>query len=214
MDGLNLIAVQSIFFEAFLELKDYDNAEKIIKLTKKISSYLSKREAVSLTVELYSFLYQNAMMIKFLSMKGKSTEALQILNSTENRIKENKEKLKDEYPPFEDFINELRVDYLILFSSHEQALKLLNSTKSNRMVSHYDKMHSETKKADLLFKKEDYKSAYDVLKESLAFHEKEFTTITNEMDELLYAHSEAEQNRLELKSAERVKSRRLNWIIG
>lgn len=205
---LDIIAIHRVFFSAYLRLEDYTNSEKIIKLIDEMIPRINEQEDVSLKLRLHALLYLNSMKIEFLSAKGKSVEALQILQSTENRIKENKENLKDEYAPLEDILKELRMNYLFSFSPPEQALKLLDSTTRNKVVSQYDSIQIQKQRAYLLLKKGDYRSAYTALKGSLDFQEEEYITLTNEMDELLYSHSEAEQNRLELLDSEKEKKNR------
>jgi signal transduction histidine kinase len=212
-ESANLIVLQTAFFVAYLQVKDYTNAEKVKSFAEKMANSLNERKDVSLKIELYIFLYLNLMEIKFLSDQGKATEAYQILQTTEKRITENKANLKSEYTPLEDILKDVKLEYLILFSSPDKALKLLDSTTSKGVISHWNELNTETQRADLLFKKGDYKSAYNTLNKSITFYKEEYVNITNEMDELLYAHSEAEQNRLELTEAETEKSRR-NLIFG
>lgn len=207
-ESVNFIGLQTIVFGVYLKLKDHANAEKIMVLTEKMTHNLNERKDVSLTFKIHSFLYFNSMKIELLSNEGKSAEALHLLQQTEIRIKEHKDTLKDKYTYLEEMLNDLKMDYLISFSLPDEGLKLLDSTHTKGLVSHYNSLHTETKRADLLFKKGDYQSAYNTLKKSLTFQEQEYVTITNEMEELLYAHSEAEQNRLELLDAEKEKKKK------
>lgn len=88
--------------------------------------------------------------------------------------------------------------------------------KLDQLPFHSADADKETSKARgmMLYARGEYKAAYESLKLANDKEQQLVLKLLDETQETLYAHAEAEYNRTELAAADRVKQRRLNWIVA
>jgi len=108
----------------------------------------------------------------------------------------------------------LWLKYYLAIKDYAQAahyLKLFN--EAPHLFPDYDSYIFQ-KKAELSVLKNDYKSAYAFIRKALDSKSKNLATVTSDVNDLLYAHAEAEFNKAQLASAEKEKKKRIILASG
>jgi len=135
------------------------------------------------------------------------------LNHIHHTITENKEALSGIYSFFEANMVEWWLRYYLAVGNNDSAEVYLSRMEQQpRLFSDYDP-HLARYRSKLAANKGQFNEAYNILSNSITAFDKEYALLANEMDELLYAHTESEFHKSELEEAEKVKREQLAWII-
>lgn len=137
-----------------------------------------------------------------------------LLDSAHIILDHNRESLGTYRVPYENILNAYSFNYFIKIKDNKQAAfyldKLINGTKI------FDDEHSNlfTLRARLSYNQGDLKSAYIFLDSALYYKAEESATAQQEITHLLYAFTESEYNKAELKRADEKQQAQNIWICS
>lgn len=213
--GINLLSIYYLVCVSYVKTDRLNSAGEVLGKSNPVAQSLLKTKEISV----YDSNYINLLLISqkiLIATLAKEPASIskKILKDAEQYTKKDKSLTDADRMVLQDLLDIAKLEYYLKTKNYKEASLILNKQKNDKVKTHYDSLHNNKPRALIYAGSGNYKAAYETLAESEKFYEKEFTILTDEIAETLYAHSEAEFNRMELQKAEKVKMIRLYWIFG
>ncbi len=206
LDGLQFL---STVMNAYANLRDTANVLTIYRLASEIGQQLKLRHPTNRGNKLLADFALLEFDFVLASYEGKYDEAEQLLDE----IAALRETYKGEATGF--------IDYMLIAwkTGHYLHIGLLDSAatyvkryENTPAFSDADPIVVNRYKAKLATLRGNYRQAYESLEKAFEDDEKAQSGLMEEIDDLLYAHTEAESNKLALAHAEKGKRQR-TWLL-
>ena len=204
-DGINLCRLLSIAINAYSHKKDIANTEKTSQFADTLFSSLLLSDWDTKDAELYMKAVAYYKAIGF----EKYQDALVALNEMEAWMNENDSVNEESINNLYDWKASLFLDMKQIDSASYYIDKLQQRNKYKQIQL----VNTNEYKSKLEFLKGNFAEAYEISMEALKESNKVKNEIAQEMDNLLYAYTEAEHNRLAYEKSEAEKQNRTKWII-
>lgn len=142
----------------------------------------------------------------------KREEAL--LDSAHTILEENRERIGSYRAPYENILNAYSFNYFIKIKDNRQAAFYLDRLIGGVKIFDDERSNLFTSKAQLSYNKGDLKAAYSFLDSASYYKNEEFATAQQEITRLMYAFTESEYNKEELKRADKKQKVQNIWIYS
>lgn len=196
-------------------MKTKKKYNEIKELAKELTEYTVTLPGMTqaLKIETRILLYYIDHQIAYRAEKDYPKTAL-ILKEMDGIVNQNRDSLGTMLNYIQSNLLDMKVRYFLTTKNNDSAKVYIDILENAAKLTNRHSASLSIRKSDLAANQNNYKLAFGLLGDAMNKVEDEFATLSTEMNELLYAHAEAEYNRIELQEAEEVKSKRLNWIIG
>lgn len=215
INGLNLLGVYKLVCLSYAKTNHLYEAREVLAKHKSVANSLLKAKKISKV----HFNYINIVLLdQELTVATLAREPAVVyqkwLKDAEQYVKKDASLSNADVLMLQNQLDIMKLEHYLETKNYKEASQILNKQENDRPITHYDSLNYNKPRALIYAGSGNYKAAYEILAESEKLYEKEFTILTDEIAETLYAHSEAEFNRMELQKAEKVKMIRLYWIFG
>lgn len=213
IDKKNMAKYFAYATEAYIETHKPEKAAAVLDKLRKIYASLIQDKDLNAEDRRNSYFELAEQEINFALSQNNPKHAEELIAKSELYLAEKNSEINDDLKIFEKRINTLKIKYLTHIQNYQKALNLLNSKETQRFFTQADTIRLLKENALLLSKTGNHTAAFDMLYSGITMYEKRYLDLTNEMDALLYAHTEAEFSKQELEDAERVKKVQLYWTL-
>ncbi len=215
-DKRNMARYFAYATEAYIETQKTEKAAEILDKLRQIYKSLIQDNDLNAEDRRNSYFELTEQEINYALSQNDPKLAESLITKSELYLAEKKPEINDDLKIFEKRINTFKIKHLIHAKNFHQALNLLNSKETQRFFTQADTIRILKENAFLLSKTGNHTAAFDMLHSGITMYEKRYLDLTNEIDALLYAHTEAEFSKQELLETERLKKVQLYWtlIIG
>lgn len=213
-DLVNQINTVGASVDAYIHTKQFSKAKEQINKLNKLNDIVQKDPKAGLYSKTLSYVQGISPEVKLSLALNLKQEALLKINDGIKHLNENKESLGSTYADFMNVFNDLKVEYYTQYNDFKSAQRLLHEVKPTKYLLGKDSLFLSRKAATLQANMGKYKEAFYELQSNLTRQEEKAVILTNQMDELLFAHAEAEFNRNELDFAQKDKRAQLYWMFG
>ena len=215
--GASFINVMNPTLHAYAKLQDTTGFRNAMALTEAIYEALENhprwkpQSNTAFTVRFYmeELRYVNEFSIN--GNRGKSREALHKMEQALYGDTIQPPSLAKRLAPE---LNHRMADYFLTYHENDSAAVYIDILKNTPEVYHDDALSQHLFEAQLLANRGNYRSAYEHVITAANDMDSVRSVLVDDIDELLYAHTEAEINRQALQVAEQQKQRRTLWLIA
>jgi signal transduction histidine kinase len=215
MGNIRIIRILPNVVYSYVSLENEKKYNEVRKLAKELAAYTVTLPEMTqaLKVETEILLYYIDHQIAYRAKKDYA-KTEQILRNIDHAVNQNKDSLGTMLSYIQRNLIDMKVRYFLTTKNNDSAKVYIDILENAAKLTNSHSSLLSIRKSTLAANQNDYKLAFKFLEDAMNKVEEEFAGLSSEMDDLLYAHSEAEYNKMELEAAETVKSKRLNWIIG
>src|SRR5690606_14504782 len=208
LDGLQFL---STVMNAYANLKDTANVLNIYRLAWEIGQQLKLRNPTNRGNKLLADFALLEFDFVLASYQGKYDEAEQLLD----KIADLQETYKGEATGFIDYmLIAWRTGHYLHIGVLDSAATYVKRYENTPAFSDADPIVVNRYKAKLATLRGNYRQAYEFLEKAFEENERAQSGLMEEIDELLYAHTESESNKLALAHAELGKRQRTQWLVA
>ncbi|WP_353196079.1 ATP-binding protein [Parapedobacter defluvii] len=209
--GLDALQVLSAVMNAYANLKDTAQVMEVYTLATQIGKQLTQRYPVNrgnMLLADFALLEFDFVLASIQQDYGKAERLLDEITAL-------KETYSDQATGFIDYnLMEWRTGHYIHIGNLDSAAIYVKRYETTPTFSDTQPAVVNTYKARLAALQNNYKQAYELLGKALEENGKAQSTLMEELDDLLYAYTEAESNKLALEHAEREKRKHIQWIVA
>lgn len=187
-----------------------DNAIKMEALIQEKFPQLKVRK-VNLSIPRLLSLFCN---IEYYAYTDDRNREAALLDSAHTILEKDKDKIGSYRAPYENILNAYSFNYFIKIKDNKQAAFYLDRLIRGVQIFDDERSNLFTSKAQLSYNKGDLKSAYSFLDSASYYKNEEFATAQQEITHLMYAFTESEYNKEELKRADKQQKVQNIWIYS
>ncbi len=187
-----------------------DNAIKMEALIREGFPRLKARK-LSLSIPRLLSLFCN---IEYYAYTDDHKQEEALLDSAHAILEENKKQIGSYRAPYENILNAYSFNYFIKIKDNKQAAFYLDRLTAGVQIFDDERSNLFTFKAQLSHNQGDLKAAYGFLDSALYYKNQEFATTQQEITNLMYAFTESEYNKEELKRADKKQKVQNIWIYS
>ncbi|RYD99998.1 MAG: hypothetical protein EOP54_01965 [Sphingobacteriales bacterium] len=137
-----------------------------------------------------------------------------LLDSAHTILNDNRERIGSYRAPYENILNAHSYDYYIKIKDNKQAALYLDKLIAGVKIFDDERSNLFTFRAKLSYNQGDLKAAYTFLDSALYYKTQESATAQQEITHLMYAFTESEYNKAELKRADKKRRVQNIWILS
>jgi len=201
---------------AYARLGETTRLNETITLAEDIFSELKKQmKPESYNGFIINFYMKNLYYHKYFTAEHNQQKSWEALNGMRNALYvDNEDKQAGMIPQLAPVLETKLIDYFLTYKQNDSAAFYIAKLKSTPGVFTDHDFTLNRFEAELLANQGKYELAFE--RATAAVHDIDSiqSILINDIDELLYAHTEAEFNRQALQAAEQEKARRTTWLIA
>lgn len=213
-DRINLSQFIAFSTEAYKETNQLSKATATIEKLRKMTDILDLDERLNYNDQDKTFFTLAEQEVKLALAFDKPEVAKTFIEKMNQYFSKRKLPLFKNIQAYKNKITQCEIAYFKHTNNFKEAQQLLSQTDSQRFSNKVDSVQFLKDYAFVESKTGNYLKAYNFLQNGIAIYENQILDLTNQMDELLYAHAEAEFNRNELDHAQKEKRYQLYWMLG
>ncbi|MGV3763419.1 sensor histidine kinase [Parapedobacter sp.] len=201
---------------AYAKLGDTIQLNQTITLAEAIYSELDKEmKPESYTGFIINFYMKNLYYHKYFTAERNKQKSWEALNAIRDALYvDNKDKQAGMIQQLAPVLETKLIDYFLTYKQNDSAAFYIAKLKATPGVFTDHDFTLNRFEADLLANQGNYQQAFERAKAATNDIDSIQSILVNDIDELLYAHTEAEFNRQALQTAEQQKRRRTLWLIA
>ncbi|HUH74079.1 MAG TPA: ATP-binding protein [Chitinophagales bacterium] len=209
-DAVNSILLFNSIVVAYLHTGDTAKCNKTIVLAEKMKTEITRKDTLISSNELIiSALLLGMYYLEALNGKHDMHAAEVYLNKITELIRKEEYQQWPEYVQlFEINLAEWMLEFFIKSGKNDSARVQLEKYIELGELSTDQSFKIELAKAEILSNEYKYKEAYQTVLNAIKFKNEAYVILTDEMDKLLYAFTDAEFNKVQLRQSEMEKQRR------
>jgi len=201
---------------AYARLGDTTRLNETIVLAEAIYSELEKQmKPESYTGFIINFYMKNLYYHKYFTAEHDQQKSWEALNMIRNALYvDNEDKQAGMIQQLVPVLETKLIDYFLTYKQNDSAAFYIAKLKARRGVFTDHDFTLNRFEAELLANQGKYELAFERAKAATYDIDSIQSILVNEIDELLYAHTESEFNRQALQAAEQQKHRRTMWLVA
>jgi len=201
---------------AYARLGDTTRLNETIALAEAIYSELEKEmKPESYTGFIINFYMKNLYYHKYFTAEHDQQKSWEALNMIRDALYvDNKDKQAGMIQQLVPVLETKLVDYFLTYKQNDSAAFYIAKLKTSPGVFTDHDFTLNQFEAELLANQGKYQLAFERAKAAVQDIDSIQSILVNDIDELLYAHTEAEFNRQALQTSEQQKRRRTLWLIA
>ena len=213
----SFINVMNPTLHAYAELRDTVGFRKAMALSEDIYDALlnhpgwSVHSDAGFTVQFYM---QGLYHLNYSAMEGNRGKSRAALQQMEQALYGDDSRQPSLVTRLAPELNRRMANYFLTYGENDSAAHYLDILKQTPGVFHDHGLTLHLFEARLMANRGDYRHAYDRAMAAVTNADSVRAVLVNDIDELLYAHTEAEVNRQALLVSEQQKQRRTLWLIA
>lgn len=211
-NSLELLKIMANIVYSYLKEENYQGAQKAVEHSSSINQQIQKSKAAEASEKLLSQLVFNFINIA-VAVKTPEENAENLLKEQENLINQNRNTLGSMAKFMDTNLFNWKLRYFLNARMNDSAAVYIHQLEKSPVLSPNFNAIVNKYKAELAYNRKDYKTRSELLGKTIEELENELTILSGEMNDLLYAHTEAEFNQKALKESEKSKKNRLIIII-
>lgn len=203
----NLLKIYHVAAKAYIEKKDLNNSKKNRDLLNELKSTLTYKEEATEFERVFATITLAHIECHIDLLEKKPEKVLQTINQSLNQLRAVESLYPEESRLYQGHIMELLVYYFKYTHQYKKMVALLDSMGFNQELN-----FQKAKMIDKAFaysQMSDYKNAYYSLNKANQINEHKQKILTDEVNELLTSHIEAEFNKMGLEDAEKITRKRV-----
>lgn len=214
--GASFINVLNPTADAYAHLGDTTGVNETIALAEAIYSELEKQMGPeNYTGFIINFYMKNLYFHKYFTAEKNEQQSWEALNAMREALYvDNKDKQAGMVQQLTPELETKLVEYFLTYQQNDSATYYLEKMKASPGVYIDNDYTLNRFEARLLANQGRYRQAFERSSAAADDIDSLRSVLVNDIDELLYAHTEAEFNRQALQVAEQQKQRRTLWLIA
>ncbi len=161
-----------------------------------------------------NFYMQQLYYYKFFTLENNKYRAREALSAMDHALHSDTTRPASLIGRLQPVLSTRMVEFFLKYKQNDSAAYYLDKLKSIPGVFTDHDFTLNRFEAELLANQGDYRNAYDYAMDAMAHTDSIQSILVNDIDELLYAHTQAEFDRQALQASEKAKRERTIWMIG
>ncbi len=213
--AISFINVLNPTVQAYAKLRDTLHMREALALAEAIHAELKKRiKPMHNNAFITNFYVQQLYYYNYFTLEGNKQKSHEALQAMQHALYGDTTKPASLIGQLEPVLVTRQVEYFLKYQENDSAAYYLARLKAMPGVFTDHDFTLNHFEAELLANRRLYQQAYTYARQALFDIDSIQSILVNDIDEMLYAHTDAEYNRLALQEAERIENRRKQWLIG
>ncbi len=201
--------------QAYAKLGDAAGVDGTIALAEAIYSELEKQmKGSSNTAFTVNFYMKNLNYHKYFTTEHHQQQSWEALNAMQTALYADTTRPAGLVQQLAPVLETKLIDYFLTYKQNDSAAFYIAKLKASPGVFTDHDFTLNRFEAELLANQGKYQQAFERAADAVQDIDSIQSILVNDIDELLYAHTEAEYNRQALEEAEQEKRRRTTWLIA
>ncbi|RQO69722.1 hypothetical protein DBR43_16805 [Pedobacter sp. KBW06] len=210
VNGMFAIDILAVAIEAYIKTKDTAAVYRTALLADQIGNILKGKYPINRQHMLYNDFYALIRRHDIALLENNQVKVGMLLDS----IQTLKTTYKDQPMSYIEVpLFQMKVDHFLILKNLDSARFYIKQLESLPNFFKSQQPILDEYKAQLQAVQGDFQGGYTSLTSALAHERKAKAVLMAEMDTLLYAYTEAENTKIELRKSEKVKQQRTNWLV-
>ncbi|HTN17519.1 MAG TPA: ATP-binding protein [Chitinophagaceae bacterium] len=210
VEGMNAVSMSSEVIDAYIQTKDTAAVYQTARLAEQISAALKQIYPLSRQSMLGNDFYTILRRYQIALFEGRKSDAGMLLDS----MQAVKNGYKDQEAAYVDLtLFQSKIDYFLSQKNQDSVQLYIMKFESLPVLIQNQKAVIDEYKANLYALRGDFYGSSNFLTAALSGERKAKTALMTEMNNLLYAYTEAENSKIELQQSEKVKQQRTLWLV-
>lgn len=210
VEGMTAISLLANITESYIRIKDTAAVYQTTQLADRIGTAIQKKYPINRQHMLGNDFYMLARQQQLALFEGNQTKVGMLLDSMQKL----KITYQDQPTGYIDFnVSQSKIDYYLAAKNVDSASFYIKKFELLPLFLQNQQSIINEYKAELLAIQGNFQESNALLTSALTGERKAKASLMTEMDNLLYAYTEAENAKIELRHSEKIKKQRTLWLV-